>query len=127
MKTQSDTVEKLTELLDKLKVIEDEVRNLIAAEGGESQVEGATSVRTVRNKGSKPLFPGEEVVLNDRVKINNPNKDQQQKGRVIGRTGKGRLGFLRIITPNGNEVRRIGKNVTVLTESEYHVLPEYRS
>ena len=64
--------------------------------------------------------------MNDWVKILNPNKGQQQKGRIFGRTGRGKLGFLRIITPNGSEIRRIGKNLVILTEREYNVLPEHK-
>ena len=117
---------KLSELLEKLQVIENEVRTLIEAEGGETRSEGVSASATLPSRGSRPLFAGESIVINDLVKIINPNRDQQQKGRIIGRTGKGRLGFLRIITPDGLEVRRIPKNVIVITLAEYNVLPDYK-
>lgn len=57
----------------------------------------------------KPYLLNSRLQEGDRVKILNPNGDQQDRGIIIG-TNKKKT-FIIVKTPNGEEIKRIPKNL----------------
>ena len=58
---------------------------------------------------AKPYLLNSRLREGDKVKILNPNGDQQDKGVIIGTNRK--KTFIIVKTPNGEEIKRIPKNL----------------
>ena len=56
MRTAPETIDKLTELLEKVKLIESEIQSIIDGERGQQQVEGARSQETSFEKEKSRYF-----------------------------------------------------------------------
>ena len=92
--SREDKVAKLTEALHQLALAQSNVDNVLKDLMSSSST--STSV----------LFPGHTYVVGDFVGIVNPGSDQDDKGHIVGRTGKGSNGFLKVKTPSGIIISR---------------------
>ena len=74
-----ERVEALNRILERLRVTEREVLALI-------EKESVTKEEAVQRVDTKTqLFPGENIAVGNLVKVKNPSRSQQRKGRVVGR------------------------------------------
>ena len=71
---------------------------------------GATEVRR------RTVHPFSNLYIGNRVRINKPREDQQNTGVVFGST---RSALVRVRTPNGQEVKRLTKNLTSIQRHQH--------
>ena len=105
-------IKKVNELINNLKITQQQINNQI--QEAEKFVTNITNcdnkIKTINNRNNKLIiFKFGDIRVGDRVKIKNPSKNQQNKGKIVGTT---KTGFAQIQTQNGDIIRRVANNIT---------------
>ena len=114
---QQDDVQELTEALQQLQLAQANVQAVLERIGTREQAETTTSqgsgeaVGEARRRTGHPLS---SLFEGDRVRINKPRVGQQNTGVVVGAT---RSALVKVRTPNGEIVKRLTKNLTIIHRS----------
>ena len=110
-------VQELTEALEQLRLAQANVQAVLDRITARQQPEITTSQgsgETVREARRRTVHPLSNLFEGDRVRINKPRVDQQETGVVVGST---RSALVKVRTPNGQIVKRLTKNLTLLHRS----------
>ena len=107
---QQQYIQDLSNALEQLRLAQANVDGVIARirTRGEPQQQAGVRVTERRKRSVHPLS---NLCVGDRVRINKPKDNQQDIGVVFGST---RSALIRVRTPNGQEVKRLTKNLTVI-------------
>jgi hypothetical protein len=106
--TEADLAQ-VIELLEDLRIKQRDIENQINEVSKIAKnLRGQSNNKRTNNKEKEKLFPNHTFRLGDRVKIINPKHHQLDTGVIDGVTPSG---FVRIITEEGDIIRRIPENI----------------
>ena len=111
---QQDDVQELTDALQQLQLAQANVQAVLERTRTRELAETTTSQgsgEAVREARIQTVHPLSSLFEGDIVRINKPRVDQQNTGVVVGAT---RSALVEVRTPNGEIVRRLKKNLTII-------------
>ena len=108
MVRDNDELRDLVQALEDLDLTYKRVRTLLKRE-----IDRHQGVDDYPSTTPHTLFPGYPFKVGDQVQIKNPKLGQQKKGIVIGRTGEGDKGFIKVRTPNQRVLNRGPQNLVL--------------
>ena len=116
---QQQDIQHLSNALEQLRLAQTNVNAVLerirTREQSNQLVSQQTGERATERR-RKTVHPLSSLYIGDKVRINKPREDQQNTGVVFGST---RSALVRVRTPNGQEVKRLTKNLILIQRYQH--------
>ena len=106
---------KATDKLDKLLITQQQTNTEIKKTRAAVKALRARLTHDQERQNSREIIPGSGLRKGDKVKVLNPNKGQEKRGTVVGKT---RGNFVKLETPDKATIKRLSKNLERLFGQE---------
>ena len=106
---------RITEKLDSLILTQQQTNTEIRETRAAVRALRARLTHDQERQNSREIIPGSGLRKGDKVKVLNPNKGQEKRGTVVGKT---RDNLIKLETPGKATIKRLPKNLERILDQE---------